>query len=140
MAENKILIDSSFLYALYNQGEEKHEVVRAVAELYSGKFLIPYVILTEVAFLFRRQGGTPAVSRLLQELAKDDFAYEVILRTDLLRAQDIIDTYLSARFDFVDCCIMALAERLNITQVGTLDQRDFTLFRPTHCEYLEILP
>jgi predicted nucleic acid-binding protein len=39
-----------------------------------------------------------------------------------------------------DCCIMTLSERLNITQVCTFDQRDFLIFRPKHCDYLDILP
>jgi predicted nucleic acid-binding protein len=59
---------------------------------------------------------------------------------DVTRAGEITAQYASAHFDFVDCCIMALAERLNITQVCTFDQRDFTIFRPTHCDYLELLP
>lgn len=48
--------------------------------------------------------------------------------------------YASANFDFVDCCIMALTERLNVTQVGILDRRDFSIFRPQHVNHLEILP
>jgi hypothetical protein len=35
---------------------------------------------------------------------------------------------------------MALAERLNITQICAFDRRDFPIFRPTHCENLEPLP
>ena len=35
---------------------------------------------------------------------------------------------------------MAQAERLNITHVATFDHRDFEIFRPTHCDYLELLP
>lgn len=63
-----------------------------------------------------------------------------ILSPDLERAAEIMEQYADADLDFVDCCIMALAERLNITEVCTLDQRDFSIFRPAHCDYLEILP
>jgi hypothetical protein len=35
---------------------------------------------------------------------------------------------------------MALSERLQITQVCTFDRRDFSIFRPTHYDYLELLP
>jgi hypothetical protein len=35
---------------------------------------------------------------------------------------------------------MALSERLNITQIYTFDRRDFTVFRPKHCDYLELMP
>ncbi|MDZ4767972.1 MAG: hypothetical protein SGJ24_02500 [Chloroflexota bacterium] len=44
------------------------------------------------------------------------------------------------RFDFVDCCIMAQAEWLNITHACTLDMRDFAHFRPCHVDHLTLLP
>lgn len=47
---------------------------------------------------------------------------------------------LSSDLDFVDCCNMAISERLNITKIYTLDRRDFGICRPTHCDYLELLP
>jgi uncharacterized protein len=48
--------------------------------------------------------------------------------------------YFDAKLDFVDCCIMALSERMNITKVCTFDRRDFGMFPPQHCAYLELLP
>jgi len=48
--------------------------------------------------------------------------------------------YTDAEFDLVDCCIMPLSERLNITQVATFDRRDFSTHRPGQCNYLELLP
>ncbi len=35
------------------------------------------------------------------------------------------------KIDFVDCSIVAMAERLNITRIMTVDQCDFGLFRPS---------
>lgn len=59
---------------------------------------------------------------------------------DLIRARDIMATYADNQFDFVDCCIMALAERLQVTKIYTFDRRDFSVFRPQHADYLELLP
>jgi predicted nucleic acid-binding protein len=44
------------------------------------------------------------------------------------------------QFGFVDCCILAIAERLNITRICTFDRRDFQTFATTHRERLELLP
>jgi hypothetical protein len=33
-----------------------------------------------------------------------------------------------------------MAERLNITRACTFDRRDFSIFRPHPCDYLELLP
>jgi predicted nucleic acid-binding protein len=41
---------------------------------------------------------------------------------------------------FVDAIIVAIAERLNITRVLTLDVRDFRMFSPRHCAAFELLP
>lgn len=60
MTPSKILVDSSFLYALYDRDAKDSEIVSAVADLFGGQFVIPYVILTETAFLFRRAGEAPA--------------------------------------------------------------------------------
>lgn len=48
--------------------------------------------------------------------------------------------YRDAELDFVDCCLTALAERLNITRICTFDRRDFSIIRPKHTDYLELLP
>ena len=55
-------------------------------------------------------------------------------------AAEILLQYSDAKLDFVDTLIVALAERLNITRVLTLDRGDFQLIRPKHCSAFEILP
>lgn len=140
MPLSKILIDSSYLYALFDEKNERFDEAVLVATLYQGHFAIPYVILTEVAFLFNRQGGTPSVIKFLDALVIMQPQFESVLISDLVRAREILATFQPTRLDFVDCCIMALSERLNVTQVCTFDHRDFSIFRPTHVSHLEILP
>jgi predicted nucleic acid-binding protein len=48
--------------------------------------------------------------------------------------------YADSRVDFVDASIIAVAERLNIPRILTLDQRDFALVRPLHTERFDLLP
>ena len=59
---------------------------------------------------------------------------------DLSRTGEILEKYSDSKVDFVDCCIVAMAERLGISRILTVDQRHFRLFRPKHCEYFEIEP
>ena len=35
---------------------------------------------------------------------------------------------------------MTIAERLGVTRIATFDRRDFSIFRPRHCDYLDLLP
>jgi predicted nucleic acid-binding protein len=59
---------------------------------------------------------------------------------DVQRAAVIMAKYPTAKLDFVDCCIMALSERLSISQVCTFDRRDFVIYRRPNGEALELLP
>jgi predicted nucleic acid-binding protein len=64
-----ILVDSGFLYELYDQNAPRHTVAQDTVSSYGLPLLIPYVVLTETAFLFRRAGGTEAVRKFLLALA-----------------------------------------------------------------------
>ncbi|MGD1908639.1 MAG: type II toxin-antitoxin system VapC family toxin [Leptolyngbyaceae cyanobacterium] len=58
----------------------------------------------------------------------------------IIRVASILERYIDSKVDFVDACVMAMAERLNILTILTIDQRDFRLFRPSHCESFTLLP
>ena len=135
-----ILVDSSFLYATYNLRDSRHAEAAAADLQPRGSLIIPSIILPEVSFLFRRDLGYLGIQRLLRTLAATRPRLESMEIDDLRRMREIAQDYESARFDFVDCCIMAMSERLDITRVATFDRRDFTMFRPRHCAYLDLLP
>jgi uncharacterized protein len=136
----KALIDSSFLYILYNAHEPEHKRVTDFLKREPISAIIPDVVLPEVTFLFKRFGGEPAVITFLTSLERRKPHLEPLLQSGLSRARDIMAAYPHARLDFVDCAIMAISERLNIDRICTFDRRDFSIFRPQHCDYLTLLP
>src|SRR5687767_10946324 len=103
MPPSKILVNSSYLYALFDEKNEKFDDALLVAELYQGQFVVPYVILTEVAYLFSRKGGVPAVLKFLDNLTAMQPQFEAVLLSDLQRAREIMAAFQSAKLDFVDC-------------------------------------
>jgi predicted nucleic acid-binding protein len=140
MARPQILIDSSFLYTLLDRAAGGHTQARAVIMNMPGEYLIPQVALTETAFLFRRAGGVPSVARFIEAVIKLQFSLIGLESADLERARTIILAYPTAKLDFVDCCVAALAERLNITHICTYDRRDFEIIRPQHTAHFQVLP
>jgi predicted nucleic acid-binding protein len=46
---------------------------------------------------------------------------------DLVRVHQLLEQYADNQLDFTDAAIIAIAERLNITRVYTLDRRDFSI-------------
>lgn len=135
-----IITDSSFIYALYNGRERLHRRATDFARQHDGIMVLPDVILPEVSYLFMRDLGYAGVQRFLGDLRRVPTRPEPLEKADLDRVHEIAMQYGDAQFDVVDCCIMALSERLNITQIATFDRRDFSIFRPRHCAYLELLP
>ena len=55
-----LLLDSGFLYALFDEDDRFHKAVAVVVETQSGAAIVPDVALVEVMFLVRRASGIPA--------------------------------------------------------------------------------
>ncbi len=137
---NLILFDTSFLYALFDQTDKYHRDATEFASIDRRLCIVPMVALTEVTQLLNARVGQPATLAFLRSLSSPLITLVPITPADIDRVQDILQTYPEARLDFVDCCIMAMTEGLNVTEICTFDRRDFSIFRPTHCDYLELLP
>ena len=135
-----LIVDSSYIYALTNPRDFDHPRAAAFAKNVREEIWVPNVVLPEVAYLFQRDFGKASLPYFLKRFQEFDSALIALERSDLDRISEIAEFYASAAFDIVDCCIMALAERLGITRIATFDRRDFSIFRPRHCEFLELLP
>ncbi|WP_420209101.1 type II toxin-antitoxin system VapC family toxin [Candidatus Electronema sp. JC] len=134
------LLDTSFLLAMTNSKDHNHARVLDVAAKISDNLIVPVTVLPEVSYLIGSRLGHKAMRQFLGNLAASDVAVEMVTKDDLKRVTAILTEYADSRLDFVDATIVALAERLNITRILTLDRRDFTIIRPKHHPYFEILP
>jgi uncharacterized protein len=134
-----VISDTGFVVALTNRSDAKHEVVKAIY-LQQKRILLPQTVLAEVAYLIGREAGVITVASFLKGLPMSRFSLLALLDEDILRVAEILNQYADSRIDFVDASVMAVAERLNIVTVLTLDRRDFSLFRPRHCNSFVLVP
>ncbi|CAN1211537.1 Ribonuclease VapC [Tumidithrix helvetica PCC 7403] len=134
-----VIADTGFVVALTNRSDPRHITVR---DIYSQqqKILLPQTVLAEVAYLVGREAGIATVVKFLKGLSASRFLLVELIEADILRTAEILEAYADSRIDFVDASIMALAERLNLVTVLTLDRRDFSLFRPRHCNSFILVP
>lgn len=131
--------DTSFVVALLNQTDNKHSNVVPIYTQQSS-ILLPQTVLAEVAYLVGRDAGIQTVVAFLRGLSVSRFRLIALTEVDVDRAAEILQVYADSRIDFVDASVMAVAEHYGSTKVLTLDQRDFRLFQPKHCNSFEILP
>ncbi|MBX7061577.1 MAG: PIN domain-containing protein [Pyrinomonadaceae bacterium] len=135
------LLDTGFLYALVDDKDIHHNAVFEARSLVHGQIILPIPAVTEACYFVRRNLGMAALADFLDSLTgTTDLLFEVPIASDYTRSAEILRKYNDSNIDFVDACIVAMAERLNITKILTVDRRHFTMFRPAHCEVFEILP
>ncbi|WP_375510197.1 type II toxin-antitoxin system VapC family toxin [uncultured Nostoc sp.] len=131
--------DTGFVVALLNRSDAMHSVV-ATVYIQQKQILLPQTVLAELAYLVGRNAGITTVVAFLQGLSASRFSLVALTDQDVIRVAEILDEYADSRIDFVDASVMAIAERYGIKKIFTLDQRDFRLYRPQHCDSFEILP
>jgi predicted nucleic acid-binding protein len=135
-----VLLDSGFLFASLNASESEHQATIRVLENIHEPIVLPVPAITEIAYLLSRDINNEAAADFAASLAATELTLESPHQRDYSRCAEILRQYSDAKLDFVDAMIVAIAERLNITRVLTLDRRDFQLIRPKHCSGFEILP
>jgi predicted nucleic acid-binding protein len=134
------IVDTSFLFALADLKDANHQRAVDMAAGMDGLLILPITVLPETCYLIDSRLGHVAMRRFIDTVATGDFQVESVNRDDLSRVTEVLNQYADARVDFVDATIVALAERLKVTRILTLDRRHFELFRPQHCAAFEILP
>ena len=117
-----------------------HDAVSSIIDVPTNKIIIPASAVPEASYIISSRLGHAALRLFVRDLIITSPHIENLTSTDYVRVTEVLDIYADLRLDFVDASILAIAERLNVRQVLTLDRRDFSVLRPRHCEYLELLP
>lgn len=136
-----ILIDTSFLLAaLYAKDANHQRALAAQKSLLGHERLVPAPVVQELFYMVTVRISYQRAVSVLEQMHTGAFEIVDLTFDDRRRMTEIMQQYVTAAFDYTDAAIMALSERLDIRQVYTFDHRDFGIFRPRHCEYLELLP
>src|ERR1700678_4106292 len=83
-----------------------------------------------------REHGSPAEAAFLRSFGRRELTLVPLTVADTDRMAALVETYASLRLGGVDASVIAVAERLNVATVATLNRRDFTVVRPRHVQAL----
>jgi uncharacterized protein len=135
-----IIVDTGPIVAAADADDHDHarcvEMFRAVRR----PWLIPQPVITEVCYLLERERGSRAEAAFLRSFARREFELAPLLVDDTERMADLVETYADLPLGGVDASVVAIAERLNVATVATLNRRDFAVIRPRHVKALTLLP
>jgi hypothetical protein len=134
------IIDTSAVLAAVDRADPAHAQLVAAIALERTTIALPIVVLPEVAFLLERRHGAARAATAMDRIVRGPWPITDLEPVDLHRAAELMARYADPRIGFVDAAIAALAERLGVVRLYTLDRRDFTILRPRHAAAFEILP
>lgn len=138
-----ILFDTAPIVAAAFTTEDHHH---ACVELFTGlrlagrRLLLPATVAAEAGYLIDKLGGPEREAGFLASVAEGGFEPVDLTPADYARMAELVEQYDDLRLGTTDASIIALAERLNVTEIATLDRRHFTAVRPRHASALTLLP
>ena len=135
-----ILVDTGPIYALADRDDDHHHPVAEFLTTNRELLIVPVTVLPEACYLLRKFLGRDAERGFVEYMAQGDYRMESLARDDLRRIDGLLGQYGSSGLDFVDASVIAMSERLAITQVLTVDRRHFGMVRPAHCAALHLIP
>lgn len=135
-----ILADTGPLVAAADAGDDDHEVCAELLMSLAGPVLVPPTVIAEVGYLLARSAGAGVEAAFLRSFATQDLVVADFEPRDFERMAELVETYANLPLGTTDASVVALAERLNIGTVLTLDRRDFSVVRPRHVDVFELLP
>ncbi len=99
----------------------------------------PVPVIAEASWLILDRLGVDAQRRFLALIPSGDLLPIDLTSEDWVRTISLCETYRDLRLDVMDACIVAVAERLGLTTIASMNTRDFSVVRPIHCDALELL-
>jgi uncharacterized protein len=138
-----IVCDTGPLVAAALSNDSYHPAcVRLFNDLHAARreLLIPATVVAEVGYLLDREAGPRVESLFLRSIANGDFIAVDLTTADYARMAELVEKYGSLPLGTTDASVVAIAERLKLTEVATLDRRHFSVVRPEHVTAFTLLP
>lgn len=135
-----IAVDAGPLVAVADRDDAHHQACTAWFDHSTDTVVVPAPVVVEVCWLLGRRVGPAAEAAFLAGLAGGDPRIEELTAADYKRASRLVERYADMDLGFVDASVVAVAERLAIDTVATLNHRDFRVVRPAHRDAFTLVP
>lgn len=135
-----ILVDTGPLVAAGNRADIHHlRCVRAIRDAPPPR-LVPQTVVAETAYMLECDAGPAVEAQFLRLFGTGYLELAALEHNDLVPAADLVEQYADFPLGTTDSTIVAVAERLGITTIATLDNRHFSAVRPRHVEAFTLVP
>jgi hypothetical protein len=109
-------------------------------ETHPGPLIVPTLVITEVTYFLSDRVGAEAEMRFLEDIVSGFFLVQPVADGDWPRIAELVERYRDLPLGTVDASVVALAERLGLRDIATIDRTDFSVVRPNHVSAFNLLP
>lgn len=119
---------------------------RACTDLLTGlhlarrPILVPAPVVAEVGYLLARTGGARIEAAFLRSIVQHTITIVDLELADYGRMAELVETYADFPLGTTDAAVVAVAERLGVVEIATLDRRHFHVVRPSHASNFTLPP
>lgn len=121
------LIDTGPLVALFDPSDGAHTGCVDVLSTIHEPILTTSCVLTEVFHLL--SPDSRGARALMAFVGKGGLRVCELDRGDLMRAFELMVKYADAPMDLADASLVAMAEKLDLRRIFTMDRSDFSFYR-----------
>ena len=125
---------------MMDRSERGHPRCRELLETWPGTLFVPQTVVAEVGYLAGVRLGAEAEVRFLKDLAIGTLIDADVHPADWQRIAELVWAYRDMPLGTTNASIVAIAERLGVTQIATLDRRHLGAVQPSHCRSFELVP
>ncbi|NDL60701.1 PIN domain-containing protein [Phytoactinopolyspora mesophila] len=143
-----IVVDTGVLVALLDADDQHHQRCRDWYIEAQGPLIVPTPVMVETCYFVERDSSPELEANFLRSFddggsaspEEQPFFLAQIEPADRKRMAELIEQYADFPLGAVDASVIAVAERLNVAEVATIDHRHFTVVRPRHTKTFTLLP
>jgi predicted nucleic acid-binding protein len=135
----QVILETSVIYALMDKGDKSHGMVKDFFLKKNGfYYIVPSTVIPELCYLINTRLGPYFEVKLLEEINKS-FHLDILKDEDITRIIEILKKYDKLNIGYVDASIIAIAERLKVNKILTLDRKHFEVVAPRGFDCFDIL-
>jgi len=134
-----VLFDTGVIIAALLKRDPHHQGCSAFIQATDRRQrLVPATVIAEVAGMVEHLPEIEAA--FYDSVAGGSFVLVQIENADLVRMAELVRQYRDFPLGGTDASVVAIAERLGVADVATLDHRHFRAIRPAHTPAFNLLP
>ncbi|MDZ7836890.1 MAG: PIN domain-containing protein [Actinomycetota bacterium] len=135
----QVILDTSAIIALVDKSSSSHLPVKEYIMTHECSYVIPSPAVPEICYMLNSRFGSYVELQFIQQVADSVFYLEPVSYMDILRIGEILNHYSQMDIGYVDAAIIAIAERLNVNKLITLDKKHFSVVVPKNFEGFDLL-